>query len=51
MFAIVDIETTGGHADKNGITEIAIFTHDGTRITDSYTTLINPGIPILPFHL
>lgn len=49
MFAIVDIETTGGHADKNGITEIAIFTHDGTRITDSYTTLINPGIPIPPF--
>ncbi len=49
MFAIVDIETTGGHADKNGITEIAIFTHDGTRVIDSYTTLINPGIPIPSF--
>ncbi len=49
MFAIVDIETTGGHADKNGITEITIFTHDGTRVIDSYTTLINPGIPIPPF--
>lgn len=49
MFAIVDIETTGGHADKNGITEIAIFTHDGTRVVDSYTTLINPGVPIPPF--
>jgi DNA polymerase-3 subunit epsilon len=49
MYAIVDIETTGGHADRNGITEIAIFTHDGTRVIDSYTTLINPGIPIPPF--
>jgi DNA polymerase-3 subunit epsilon len=49
MFAIVDIETTGGHADKNGITEIAIFTHDGIRVIDSYTTLINPGIPIPAF--
>ncbi len=49
MFAIVDIETTGGHADKNGINEIDIFTHDGTRVIDSYTTLINPGIPIPSF--
>lgn len=46
MFAIVDIETTGGHADLNGITEIAIFIHDGTRVIDSYTTLLNPGVHI-----
>ncbi len=49
MFAIVDIETTGGHADKNGITEIAIFIHDGTKITDKYVTLINPEMAIPPF--
>jgi DNA polymerase-3 subunit epsilon len=45
-YAIVDIETTGGHASANGITEVAIYVHDGERITDSYQTLINPGMPI-----
>lgn len=46
MYAIVDIETTGGHASANGITEIAIIIHDGTQITQRYSTLINPLIPI-----
>lgn len=42
MYAIVDIETTGGFAAGHGITEIAIFVHDGTRVTDSFHSLINP---------
>lgn len=42
MYAIVDIETTGGHASANGITEIAICVHDGKKVTDRYSTLINP---------
>ncbi|MGN6490641.1 MAG: exonuclease domain-containing protein [Agriterribacter sp.] len=42
MYAIVDIETTGSHAAANGITEVAIFIHDGTRVIDHYETLINP---------
>lgn len=48
MYAIVDIETTGGHASANGITEIAICIHNGTTVVDRYNTLINPGrdIPI-----
>ncbi|MEC5144494.1 exonuclease domain-containing protein [Chitinophaga sp. 212800010-3] len=46
MYAIVDIETTGGHASANGITEIAIFLYDGKEITHHYQTLVNPGIPI-----
>ena len=48
MYAIVDIETTGGHASANGITEIAIILHDGNKITRKYETLINPqrNIPI-----
>lgn len=46
LFAIVDIETTGGHASSNGITEIAIAIHDGKKIIDYYETLINPGIAI-----
>lgn len=46
MYAIVDIETTGGHASANGITEIAILIHNGTEVTEEYTTLINPVMPI-----
>ncbi|HMJ48588.1 MAG TPA: exonuclease domain-containing protein [Ferruginibacter sp.] len=46
MYAIVDIETTGGHAAANGITEIAIHIHDGNRVVRHYTSLLNPGIPI-----
>ena len=42
MYAIVDIETTGGYADHHRITEIAIYHHDGVKITDHYQTLINP---------
>jgi DNA polymerase-3 subunit epsilon len=48
MYAIVDIETTGGHASANGITEIAICLHDGKKVTKRYSTLVNPrrNIPI-----
>jgi DNA polymerase III subunit epsilon len=50
LYAVVDIETTGGHASANGITEVAINIHDGNEIIDSYTTLINPRQPI-PAHI
>jgi len=50
LYAVVDIETTGGHASANGITEVAINIHDGNEIVESYTTLINPGIAI-PAHI
>jgi DNA polymerase-3 subunit epsilon len=48
MYAIVDIETTGGHASANGITEIAICIHDGKKVIKRFSTLVNPGreIPI-----
>jgi DNA polymerase-3 subunit epsilon len=49
-YAIVDIETTGGHASANGITEVAIYVHDGTQVLESYQTLINPGQPI-PYYI
>ena len=42
MYAIVDIETTGGSARLERITEIAVYVHDGKRIIDEYSTLINP---------
>ncbi|MEN9569865.1 MAG: hypothetical protein RL172_1096 [Bacteroidota bacterium] len=43
MYAIVDIETTGGYAAANGITEIAIYIHDGQRVLQHFETLINPN--------
>jgi len=42
MYAIVDIETTGGYADNNAITEVAIVLHDGNGEVKRYETLINP---------
>lgn len=48
-YAIVDIETTGGSPKDSKITEIAIYKHDGDKVIDEYSTLINPEIPIPPF--
>lgn len=42
MYAIVDIETTGGNFKNGRITEIAIYRHDGERIVDEFVSLINP---------
>ncbi len=42
MYAIVDIETTGGSAVIEKITEIAIYLHDGQEITGEFVSLINP---------
>lgn len=42
LYAIVDIETTGGQANRDKITEIAIVLHDGNKVVDTYETLVNP---------
>jgi len=42
MYAIIDIETTGGNPSKDKITEIAVLIHDGSRITHEFCTLVNP---------
>lgn len=42
MYAIVDIETTGGYAAANGITEICIMVFDGETVVEKFETLINP---------
>lgn len=49
MFAIIDIETTGGNARDGRITEIAILLHDGKKITGRFETLLNPKIQIPRF--
>lgn len=50
MYAIVDIETTGGYAANHRITEIAVYHHDGIQLTGSYHTLINPERSI-PYYI
>ena len=49
LFAICDIETTGGSPKDSKITEIAIYKHDGQKVIDEYDTLVNPEMPIPPF--
>ncbi len=49
MYAILDIETTGGQFNEEGITEIAIYRYDGHEVTDQFISLVNPEIPIQPF--
>lgn len=49
MYAIVDIETTGGKFNEEGITEIAIYRHDGHQIVDQFSSLVNPERPIQAF--
>ena len=50
MYAIVDIETTGGHASANSITEVAVILHDGKNIEGRFHSLVNPGVRI-PQHI
>ena len=42
MFAILDIETTGGSPKTEKITEIAIYFHDGEKVVSEWSSLINP---------
>ena len=49
MYAILDIETTGGKFNEEGITEIAIYKFDGHHIVDQFISLINPERDIQPF--
>jgi DNA polymerase-3 subunit epsilon len=50
MYAIVDIETTGGYAAANGITEISIHIFDGNKVLEKFESLINPDQPI-PYYI
>lgn len=49
MYAILDIETTGGQFNEEGITEIAIYKFDGHEVVDQFISLVNPEKPIQPF--
>ena len=49
MYAILDIETTGGKFNEEGITEIAIYKFDGYTVVDQFITLVNPEKEIQAF--
>ncbi|MDQ7961442.1 exonuclease domain-containing protein [Flavobacterium lindanitolerans] len=49
MYAILDIETTGGQYNEEGITEIAIYKFDGHEVVDQFISLVNPEKAIQPF--
>ena len=49
MYAILDIETTGGKYNEEGITEIAIYKYNGHEVVDQFISLVNPERDIQPF--
>jgi len=49
-YAIIDVETTGTSPTNGKITEIAVYIYNGTEITDSFCSLVNPECQI-PFNI
>ncbi len=49
MYAILDIESTGGNTAEHRMTEIAIFLHNGNQVIDQFSSLVNPERDIPPF--
>lgn len=41
-YAIIDVETTGGRASRDRVTEVGIVVFDGEKVIDTYQTLVNP---------
>jgi DNA polymerase-3 subunit epsilon len=50
LYAVVDIETTGGSPNTEKITEIAIYVFDGRKIVDEFVSLVNPEKNI-PYYI
>lgn len=48
-YAFVDVETTGSHARYGQIIEIGIIRVEDGVITETFESLINPGLSISPF--
>ena len=42
MYAIIDLETTGGKYKEEDVTEIAIYRYDGKKVIDSFVSLVKP---------
>ena len=50
IYAIVDLETTGALSERDRITEIAIALHDGEKVIETFTSLVNPERAI-PYNI
>ena len=48
-FTVVDLETTGGSAGSDAITEIGAVKVRGGEVLGEFQTLVDPGRPITPF--
>src|SRR5207244_11875257 len=48
-FVVVDLETTGGAAGADSITEIGAVKVRGGDVIGEFSTLVDPGVPISPF--
>jgi DNA polymerase III subunit epsilon len=46
MFAVVDIETTGGRPHDSSITEVCVVITDGRKVEKVFETLLNPGVSV-----
>lgn len=44
----LDLETTGANPSSDRITEIGLVETRGTQVVESWSTLVNPGMPIPP---
>jgi DNA polymerase III subunit epsilon len=47
-FVVVDLETTGGSANADAITEIGALKLRGGELLGRFESLVNPGVPIPP---
>ncbi len=45
-YVVLDLETTGGSASGDSVTEIAAVRIDNGQETQRWTSLVNPGVPI-----
>jgi DNA polymerase III subunit epsilon len=48
-FTVVDLETTGGSAAADAITEVGAVRVCGGEVLGEFQTLVRPGVPISPF--
>ncbi|GCD78122.1 exonuclease [Thermaurantimonas aggregans] len=46
LYAVVDVETTGSRPGLAEITEIGIVLTDGTKILETWSSLVKPSVPI-----
>lgn len=49
MYAVIDIESSGGKRGQERIIEIAIFRFDGQSVTDQMISLVNVSVSIHPY--